>query len=68
MCELFALSANLPVAATFSLETFSRHGGLEGPHKDGWGIACYDGADVRIIREPDAAADSPWLRFVEAHP
>lgn len=68
MCELFALSANLPVAATFSLETFSRHGGLEGPHKDGWGIAFYDGNDARLIREPDAAADSPWLRFVEAHP
>ncbi len=68
MCELFALSASLPVTAVFSLERFSRHGGLEGPHKDGWGVAHYEDGDVRLLKEPDCAAQSPWLRFIEAHP
>lgn len=35
MCELFSMSARLPAEVRFSLEEFSRHGGLSGPHKDG---------------------------------
>lgn len=66
MCELFAMSGRRPATVTFSLETFARHGGLEGPHRDGWGIAYYEGGDVRLLREPEAAADSPWVRFIEA--
>jgi predicted glutamine amidotransferase len=39
MCELFAMSSRHPTDARASLEAFARHGGLEGPHKDGWGLA-----------------------------
>jgi glutamine amidotransferase len=39
MCELSAMSALQPAEVSFSLEEFSQHGGLSGPHKDGWGIA-----------------------------
>jgi hypothetical protein len=39
MCELFAMSTRYPSTVQLSLEEFSRHGGLFGPHKDGWGIA-----------------------------
>lgn len=68
MCELFALSSRLPTVVDMSLEEFSRHGGLTGPHKDGWGIAYYDGLDVRLIRDTTAAADSDWVRFLAHHP
>ena len=68
MCELFAMSARRSAAVSFSLEEFSRHGGLSGPHKDGWGIAFYDGHDARIIREPIAASSSAYERFLESEP
>jgi glutamine amidotransferase len=52
----------------FSLEEFSRHGGLAGPHKDGWGVAWYEGGDVRLVREPAAASDSACLAFLQDRP
>jgi predicted glutamine amidotransferase len=68
MCELFAMSSRHVTNVRFSLEEFSRHGGLGGPHKDGWGIAWYEGADVRLVKEPTAAADSACLSFLQDHP
>src|SRR3970040_1697135 len=68
MCELFAMSARQAADVRFSLEEFSRHGGLAGPHKDGWGIAWYEGADVRLVKEPSAASDSACLGFIQDHP
>jgi glutamine amidotransferase len=68
MCELFAMSARQPADVRFSLEEFSRHGGLAGPHKDGWGIAWYEGEDVRLVKEPCAASDSACLAFIQDHP
>jgi glutamine amidotransferase len=65
MCELFALSSRFPATVNLSLEAFSRHGGLSGPHKDGWGIAYYETRDVRLIKDTTAASQSPWVRFVE---
>lgn len=67
MCELFALSSLTPVTATFSLDEFARHGGATGPHADGWGVAYFEGTDVRLIRDAGAAADSACLRFVREH-
>ena len=65
MCELFAVSSRFAVTVNLSLEAFSRHGGLSGPHKDGWGIAYYEAGDVRLIRDTTAASESPWVRFIE---
>ncbi len=67
MCELFALSSNRPATVTFSLRLFARHGGDEGPHRDGWGIAYYENHDVRLIKEAEPASDSDWVRFIENH-
>ena len=67
MCELFAMSSRYPAGISFSLEEFAQHGGASGPHKDGWGIAFYDGRDVRRIREPDSAAQSPCIEFIKSH-
>lgn len=68
MCELFAMSSRVPVNVRFSLETFARRGGLEGPHKDGWGLAYYRDGDVQRIRDPEPAADSACIRFLQEHP
>ena len=64
MCELFAMSSRYPASVSTSLEEFARHGGLTGPHKDGWGVAMYEGLDVQVVREPAAAASSECLRFM----
>ena len=67
MCELFSLNSEYPADVSFSLDEFKRHGGLSGPHKDGWGIAFYEQHDIRLIRETDAAATSPCLEFLRHH-
>jgi glutamine amidotransferase len=68
MCELFAMSSRFPANVRFSLEAFARRGGLEGPHKDGWGIAYYVDEDVRLVKEPQPASDSACVRFIQDHP
>ena len=65
MCELFCLSSRQPTVATFSLERFAARGGLAGHTIDGWGLALYDDADLRLYREPEPARDSRWLQFVQ---
>ena len=68
MCELFAMSARQPTTVSMSLEEFSRHGGLSGPHKDGWGIGWYEEGDLRLVKERDPAASSACVRFIQTHP
>ncbi len=66
MCELFAMSSSHPATVSCSLREFARHGGLTADHVDGWGIAYAEDRAVRIFRDVDAAAESPYLRFVSA--
>ena len=68
MCELFALSSRLPTEVRFSLEAFSRRGGLAGRNKDGWGLAYYVDEDVRLVKEAEPAGDSACVRFLQEHP
>lgn len=68
MCELFAMSSRRPTTVRMSLEEFSRHGGLSGPHKDGWGIAWYEDKDIRLVKERDPAASSACVRFIQTNP
>ena len=65
MCELFCLASRLPTRATFTLLTFASRGATGGTAIDGWGIAFYDGNDVRLYKEPEPAGDSAWLAFIE---
>lgn len=68
MCELFAMSARRPATVRLSLEAFSAHGGLSGPHKDGWGIAWYEDGDLRLVKENVSASSSACLRFIQDYP
>lgn len=66
MCELFSLSSRLPTRAILSLDKFSRRGGLNGATIDGWGLAFYEGLDVRLYKEPERSCDSALLQFIES--
>jgi predicted glutamine amidotransferase len=67
VCELFALSSDMPANVTFSIGVFGERGGRLGPHKDGWGIAFKEGRDFRLMKEAAPAPDSACLRFIESH-
>lgn len=62
------MSSRFPTDARASLEAFARHGGLDGPHKDGWGLAYYSGEDVRLVKEAEPASHSECVRFLHEHP
>jgi predicted glutamine amidotransferase len=67
MCELLGMSSSRPTTVNLSLMRLAEHGDFTGPHRDGWGIAYYEGFDVRLIKEAEAAAESAWVAFVEGH-
>lgn len=68
MCELFALNASTPSAATFSFSGFSARGGDTGHHADGWGMAFHDGLDCRLFIDTGRACDAPLAEFLRKHP
>lgn len=58
MCELLGMSANTPTDLCFSFTGLTRRGGETGPHKDGWGVAFYEGKGVRVFHDPEPCATS----------
>lgn len=68
MCELLGLSANVPTDIRFSFAGLARRGGGTGPHRDGWGIAFYEGRGARAFHESAPCAESDLARLVRAHP
>lgn len=67
MCELLGLSSALPSRLNLSLERLAAHGAPPTAIRDGWGVAYYEGTDVRLIKDAGPANDSDWLRFVGKH-
>ncbi|MHA7879952.1 MAG: class II glutamine amidotransferase [Saccharospirillum sp.] len=68
MCELLGMSANTPTDLCFSFTGLTRRGGDTGPHKDGWGVAFYEGKGVRCFHESGASASSRIAEVVQTHP
>lgn len=66
MCELFCFSSRLPTVATITLQRFAERGGLNRRTVDGWGLALFDGRDLRLYREPEPARDSAWIDFIQS--
>lgn len=62
------MSARHPSTVRMSLEEFSRHGGLSGANKDGWGLAWYDEREVCLIKEALPAAESHQVRCLQDRP
>ena len=67
MCELLGLSSNLPATLNLSLARLAEHGGPPTSIREGWGVAWYEGADVRLIKDAGPADTSDWLRFIGQH-
>ena len=61
------MSSSRPADVNLSLEELAKHGGLTGPHKDGWGIAYYQENDTVIIREAGPAGNSDFIEFIKGH-
>lgn len=68
MCELLGMSANTPTDLCFSFTGLTQRGGNTGPHKDGWGVAFYDGKGVRQFHDPEPSAQSPLAKLVQSYP
>ncbi len=67
MCELLGMSASVPTDICFSFAGLIRRGGKTGPHKDGWGIAFYNGKGCRTFHDPAPSAQSPIADFLSGH-
>jgi predicted glutamine amidotransferase len=65
MCELLAMSSQQPATVNLALGVFARHGGGDGPDKDGWGISYFEDGDVGLIKDAAPAYASRWMGFVE---
>lgn len=68
MCELMGMSANVPTDVCFSFSGLMQRGGATGPHKDGWGIAFYEGKAVQEFRDPQPSFDSPIAKLIRSFP
>jgi predicted glutamine amidotransferase len=68
MCELLGMSANVPTDICFSWAGMIPRGGETGPHKDGWGIAFYEGKGLREFRDPVPSCSSEIAQFVRNFP
>ena len=68
MCELLGMSANVPTDIRFSFAGLARRGGQTGPHRDGWGIAFYEGRGCRSFHDPSPSAKSDLARLLEHYP
>ncbi|MCB1779981.1 MAG: class II glutamine amidotransferase [Candidatus Competibacteraceae bacterium] len=67
MCELLGMSANVPTDICFSFTGLMQRGGRTGPHRDGWGIAFYEGRGCRTFHDPNPSAESEIARLVQRY-
>ena len=67
MCELLGLNANVPTDICFSFSGLMERGGRTGPHKDGWGVAFYEGKGCRTFHDPLASAESEIAKLVKSY-
>lgn len=68
MCELLAMSANVPTDICFSFSGLMQRGGNTGPHKDGWGITFYEGKGCRSFKDAKPSAESKIAELVQNYP
>lgn len=68
MCELLGMSANVATDICFSFTGLMQRGGKTGPHKDGWGVAFYEGRGCRAFHDPFPSANSEIAKLVKNYP
>ena len=67
MCELLGMNCNVPTDIRFSFSGLVQRGGRTGPHRDGWGIAFYEGNGCRSFHDPRSSCDSEIAELVQSH-
>ena len=65
MCQLLGMNANTPTDLMFSFTGFARRAE---EHKDGFGIAFFEGAGVRLFVDAQSARHSPVAEIVRHYP
>jgi glutamine amidotransferase len=65
MCELLGMNARRPTDVMFS---FTGLASRAGEHKDGFGIAFFEGRGLRHFIDRDSALDSPVAAMVKRYP
>ena len=68
MCQLLGMNCNTPTDICFSFEGFRTRGGLTDVHKDGWGIAFFEGAGCRVFLDVEPSAQSAVAELVRKYP
>ena len=68
MCQLLGMNCNTPTDICFSFEGFRARGGLTDVHRDGWGIAFFEGAGCRVFLDVEPSAQSPVAELVHSYP
>lgn len=68
MCQLLGMNCNTPTDIVFSFTGFATRGGLTDEHKDGWGIAFFEGNGVRHFVDYQAAVESPVAELIKRFP
>lgn len=62
------MNCNVPTDICFSFAGFQARGGLTDVHKDGWGIAFFEGKGVRQFLDPQPSVQSPVAELVRNYP
>jgi glutamine amidotransferase len=65
MCQLLGMNANTPTDVMFSFTGFATRAE---EHKDGFGIAFFEGAGVRLMVDAQSARESPVAEMVRRFP
>lgn len=68
MCELLAMSANVPTDIVFSFTGLVQRGGVTGPHVDGWGITFYEGKGSRTFKDAIQSSQSHVAKLIQSYP
>ncbi|MGE5386612.1 MAG: class II glutamine amidotransferase, partial [Betaproteobacteria bacterium] len=68
MCQLLGMNCNVPTDICFSFTGFQKRGGDTDVHKDGWGIAFFEGRGARVFLDSAPSASSPIAELVRAYP
>ncbi len=68
MCQLLGMNCNVPTDICFSFTGFQARGGVTDVHRDGWGIAFFEGKGVRVFLDPKPSCESPIAELVRRYP
>ena len=68
MCQLLGMNSTTPASFSFCFKGFCQRGGGTDCHRDGWGLALYEGRGLRVFKDVEACFKSPVARFVQAYP